>query len=227
MYKEEYVAAGGVEEDIQTYKLQKLLNKIKTKFASISVDKQSNKSGSFLFSAEMSSAEAKAKLIESDQKQESIRSAALALRSEILKLPQQKLPSPTSMYTLKNTSLLIPSLVLLFFRTLLNGLHLDSESDSEQAEFTERKVLAMASDAVFNCSKGSKRPWKHQVLGLGLGTLTGSKSVLTLLNRLGHSISYDDVKRLETEFAFSCSNEERETPNGLHLNSDLATGTQM
>ena len=76
MYKEDYVTAGGVEEDIQTYKLQNLLNKIKTKFASISADKQSDKSGSFLFSAEISSAEAKAKLIESDQKQESIRSAA-------------------------------------------------------------------------------------------------------------------------------------------------------
>lgn len=92
------------------------------------------------------------------------------------------------------------------------------------SEVIERKAVAAASDAVFNCTRGAVRPWKHQSLGLGLGTLTGSKSLLTILNRFGHSISYDEVKRLETEIAYTCSDVERETPAGLHLYSDLATG---
>lgn len=82
----------------------------------------------------------------------------------------------------------------------------------------------MASDAIFNCTRGSLRPWKSQALGLGLGSLTGSKSVLTILNRLGHCISYAEVKRIETEIAFACSDDQRETPDGLNLRDDLATG---
>ena len=43
------------------------------------------------------------------------------------------------------------------------------------------------------------------------------------LNRFGYSISYDEVKRLETEIAYTCSDEEQDTPAGLHLCNGLAT----
>ena len=84
--------------------------------------------------------------------------------------------------------------------------------------------MANASDVVFNCTRGSVCPWKHQSLALGLGTLTGSKSLLTIMNRLGHCISYDEVKRHETEIAYTCSECEWETPTGVNLHSNLATG---
>ncbi len=54
--------------------------------------------------------------------------------------------------------------------------------------------------------------------------MTGSKSLLTVLNRFGHCISYDEVKRLEAEMAYSCSDTGCETPDGLNLHSNLATG---
>ena len=68
------------------------------------------------------------------------------------------------------------------------------------------------------------RPWKQTVLGLGLGTLTGLALVLRILNRIGHSLSYDKVKSLETEIAFTAIANNNDTPDGIHLKPDLATG---
>ena len=72
-------------------------------------------------------------------------------------------------------------------------------------DVVERKAEASASDAIFNCTRGSVSPRKHQSLGLGLGTLIGTISLLTILNHLGHCISYYEVKWLETEMAYTCS----------------------
>ncbi len=164
-------------------------------------------------------------LTESSEKAEEIRHAAMTLRTEILAMPQTKTPTPTSVHTLKETSPPIPELTLLFFRTLIGGLQPELGLNNTSRDSIERKALASASDAVFNCTRGTVRPWKHQSLGLGLGTLTGSKVVLTILNRFGHSISYDEVKRLETEIAYACSEGGRETPAGLYLQDGLGTGT--
>lgn len=65
------------------------------------------------------------------------------------------------------------------------------------------KVTSMASDAIFNVTRGTVKPWKHTALGLGMASLTGSKLTLQILNRSGHSISYTEAKALETEFAYS------------------------
>lgn len=91
-------------------------------------------------------------------------------------------------------------------------------------EVVDRKVMAMASDAVYNTSRGRVRPWQHTVLGLGLRTLTSSKLILCILNRLGHSLSYDEVKALETEFAFSAEANDRDAPDGVRLTLSLGTG---
>ena len=128
----------------------------------------------------------------------------MALHAEILAMPQSKTPSPTSVHSLKESSLKIPPLVLLFFLTLIDRLLAEMEN-SQWRDVTDRKTVASASDAVFNCARGWVRPCKHQALGLGLGTPTGLKSVLTILNSFGHYISYNEVKRLETEIAFTCS----------------------
>ena len=62
------------------------------------------------------------------------------------------------------------------------------------------------------------------MLGLGVGTLTGSKLILRILNRLGNSLSYDEVKALETEFAYSVEENDRDTPDGMEMSPNLGTG---
>ena len=224
LYKEEFLALGGTQDDIDRYTTQSLISKIKERFLEILVDKRTNKSGNLVFHSSLTSAEAFALLTDSNEKIEEIRCAAMALRTEILAIPQSKTPSPTSVHTLKENSPSIPDLTLVFFRTLIGGLQSEIGVNNSNRDVMERKALAGASDAVFNCTRGRVRPWKHQALGLGLGTLTGSKTVLTTLNRFGHCISYDEVKRLETEMAYTCSDLEQETPAGLHLRDGLGTG---
>lgn len=223
LYQEEYIIAGGTATEIQDYSVTSLLTKIKSRFPDILYDKHSKKSGMYVFSSSMTAGEASAIINYSDKKMEGIRSAAMALRAEILAKPSHKHPSPTSVHILKETAPSIPSLVMVFFDTLINGMHKKAEGN-EESQMMDKRSIAMASDAMFNCTRGSLRPWKHQALGLGLGSLTGSKSVLTILNRLGHCISYAEVKRIETEIAFACSDDQRETPDGLNLRDDLATG---
>jgi len=223
LYKEEFLALGGTNDDINKYSVQSLMTKVKDHLEGIVIDKQAKKSGNVVFSSSMTSAEAFALLHESDDTAEKIRYAAMALRREIFAMPSSEIPSPTSVHTLKDKALNIPPLTLLFFRTLIGGMQSEPRSASSE-DVIERKAVASASDAVFNCTRGAVCPWKHQSLGLGLGTLTGSKALLTILNRFGHCISYDEVKRLETEMAYTCSDSGCETPAGLYLHSNLATG---
>ena len=82
----------------------------------------------------------------------------------------------------------------------------------------------MSSDAVYNASRGSVRPWKQTVLGLGLGSLTGSQLILRILNRLGSTLSYDEIKALETEFVYSAEANAKEAPYSARLNPTLGTG---
>lgn len=58
-----------------------------------------------------------------------------------------------------------------------------------------------------------------------MGTMAGSKTVVLMLNRFGHSVSYDEVKAMETEFAFTVSDINQETPDGLLLKPRFTTAT--
>lgn len=223
LYKEEFLSLGGNREDIDRYTVQGLVTKIKERFKDITVDKQANKAGNVIFHSSLSSTEAFARLTGISEKVEAIRCAAMVLRTEILGMPPTKTPSPTSLHTLKENAPMIPDLILFFFRTLVGGLQADTGVESSR-DVVERKAMALSSDAIFNCSRGNVKPWKHQTIGLGLGALTGSKTLVTIMNRFGHCISYDEVKGLETEIAYTCSNCDRETPAGLHLLDALGTG---
>ncbi|CAG9818900.1 unnamed protein product [Phaedon cochleariae] len=61
-------------------------------------------------------------------------------------------------------------------------------------------------------------------LGMAMKTLTGSRKVINILNRLGHSISYSAVEELETELTYSSCGENFTTPYGIQQEPNLATG---
>ena len=115
-------------------------------------------------------------------------------------MPQSTTLMSTSVETLKAYSSDPPEEVLLYYKTLICSLREPPGVDNR--EVVNREVMATSSDAMYNTSRGTARPWKHTVLGLGLGTLTGSKLILRILNRLGHTLSYDEVKALQAELAF-------------------------
>ena len=137
---------------------------------------------------------------ERNKRSDQIRSVASYLRSQILEMPKSKTPQPANMVNLKKSAPELPKDILLFYETLLGDLT-RSKGEPTQ-ETTQRKVDSLASDAVY-VSRGSVKPWKNGILGLGLSAITGSKLSRQVLNRQGHCINYSEVKALETELAFS------------------------
>ena len=81
------------------------------------------------------------------------------------------------------------------------------EKDEELAKSTctnkadERRILMLAQDIVFCASHSQAKMPKHVGLGMTLRHLTGSKQLITMLNRMGHCCSYDDVEVLDTSLA--------------------------
>ena len=61
-------------------------------------------------------------------------------------------------------------------------------------------------------------------MGLGVKSLTGSKKVINVLNRLGHCINYNTAEALETQLASEITEREIATPDGLLRQPGLITG---
>lgn len=69
-----------------------------------------------------------------------------------------------------------------------------------------------------------KRPKKHLQVGLVLKSLTGSRKVIEMLNRLGHCVNYHTVQEIETELTFEAAKATKNTPFGMSLSRDCGTG---
>ena len=75
-----------------------------------------------------------------------------------------------------------------------------------------------SADVVYLCSGGKRLPGKHISLGVALKSIRGSKSLVNLVNRFGHCISNENVRRIDIgmESSLTSSN---------HLVSDRITKT--
>ena len=65
----------------------------------------------------------------------------------------------------------------------------------------ERRIHSIAQDLCYSVTRGEWQLPKHLLLGMSAHHLTGSAKLITLLNRLGHSISYSGILQLETSIA--------------------------
>ena len=54
----------------------------------------------------------------------------------------------------------------------------------------------MSEDAVFAATAGLKKLQKHLMLGIALKSLTGSRNVIEIMNRLGHCVSYHTIEEI-------------------------------
>lgn len=68
-------------------------------------------------------------------------------------------------------------------------------------ENSHRLILSVGQDLVYGSSKGRVSTPKHVGLAMSVKHLTGSKQVIMMLNRCGHTISYDNLERIETAVA--------------------------
>ena len=85
-----------------------------------------------------------------------------------------------------------PESVKEFLRSVLHSTHHALGDDAC------RYVESFPQDLVNAVSRGDFLTEKHAVLGPGLHSLTGQKTPIKLLGRLGHSCTYDKVHLIET-----------------------------
>ena len=72
-----------------------------------------------------------------------------------------------------------------------------------QSPNIHRKVVSIAQDIIYCTSKGRIWTPKHILLPMTIHNMTGSKSVVTLINCFGHGISYTELEELQTAMAES------------------------
>ena len=73
-------------------------------------------------------------------------------------------------------------------------------------------------------TRGRAKLEKHVSLGVALKYLTGSKKVITYLNKLGHCVNYHCIEELETGLGSSLVNQQSLLPEGTlkNLSAGLA-----
>ena len=83
------------------------------------------------------------------------------------------------------------------------------------------KVQSIAQDLLYCVSNGRVATPKHIALPLNFKSLTGSSQVVTMLNELGHGISYSKLRELETPMAVRQAQRQE---NGCILPSNINQG---
>ena len=113
-------------------------------------------------------------------------------------------PWPPVPDDLTENNIVIPDLLYNFLAWLLSD---DNSTDPVSAqkvlvsEKTHHKILSLGQDFMFNASNGRIKTPKHIALPMTIKSKTGCAEIVTLLNRLGHGISYTHIEELETAMA--------------------------
>lgn len=195
MYKEMSISDGGNKNEFESYSTQNFTRKLESQFGNKLQKKLlDQRRGNFIYSSSLSEDVATAHLYDdpkSYEEDQKLKCAALHLRSLIIQIPKTKTPNPATVQNLKECAPNIPSQLDMFFRTMLDGI--TTTLNDKTLDAMERKVNAMASDAIFNVTHGTVKPWKHTMMGLGLASLT-SKLAVEIINKAGHCISYNETR---------------------------------
>ncbi len=93
------------------------------------------------------------------------------------------------------TRQLVPDCLYLLIKMLITAL-----SPSTNME-VERQILSIAQDIIHCNTNGRVKLPKHTSLALCVHHLTSSKRLIELLNRMGHCVSYDEMRAVNTSIA--------------------------
>ena len=86
------------------------------------------------------------------------------------------------------------------------------------------RTKSISEDVVFAATGELKKLQKHLMLGIALKSLTGSRKVVEIMNRLGHCISYHTIEEIETEATFESTKNNFFTSSGMKLDPKCGTG---
>ena len=201
-----------------TQKLEeKLISKYKDR---IKIMKGKTKRGSIIFSSEMNVEEAFRRENSSQTKFDmQLKQIAYKIREAIMLAEHRPIRNFTPEKIIEG-EITTPLILENFMTALLCG----PDNRVRCSDRKKRRVKAICQDTIYACTNGRKVPSKHLQLGIAVKKLTGSKRLIEILNRLGHSISYNAIEETETEMTYQVTNSETITPSEIKKSGNLCTG---
>ena len=118
---------------------------------------------------------------------------------------------------------LVPNNLYWLLRWII-GPTLDIEDTST---IDEKKGLSIAQDIIHCSSNARVKTPKHVSLAMSTHHLTGSKQIIILLNRMGHCISYDEMKNVDASLATGVLAQSEEYDTVLPSNISPGSFIQM
>lgn len=203
----EEISSSHAESMQSSFRQQHLLDKIlksRTDIAKIVYKKRT-----YLHTIDMDIQEVLSKGFErEDELTSKIKSVAMEIRKkinqmEIRKLPKQNIPLKSIIEGECN----IPDELYLLIEGIVQGPSWPSKSETKRKLIKQNKISAICDTIIFNTSDGETKPSSCLSLALAIKSLTSSRRVLNILNRLGYCLSYTVTAAIETELAYFCSTE--------------------
>ena len=114
----------------------------------------------------------------------------------------------------------VSDLVQNFFKYLIGG----PDSRKWDLESRKRRIKTISQDVVFSTTSEIKKPLRHLQLELAIRSLTGSRKVTEILNRMCHCVSYSSVEKLENELTFKVNKNSEETSFRMETTPEFNTG---
>ena len=97
---------------------------------------------------------------------------------------------------------MVPTDVYLFLRWVITNDDVEADLESScSIAADERKVLCLAQDLIHCASHGRVKLPKHVGLAMCVRHMTGSKQLVSILNRMGHCSPYDEIESVDTGLA--------------------------
>ena len=130
--------------------------------------------------------------------------AAQILKSCIKKDSKSIVIQPVNMEDLNadKVKCIVPTALYNFLCLLIsNPDKVDASCPVATSAADERHILAIAQDMIHAASHGRIKTPKHVGLAMSIRHMTGSKQLITMLNRLGHCSSYDEIEIVDTSLA--------------------------
>ena len=113
---------------------------------------------------------------------------------KIIKSMKETMPWPPSREDVTKEQIQVPDLLYNLLAYDITGTPSPvSEGKVQVKADTDRSINSLAQDMITIVRKGHVKTVKNLGLGIAVRNLTGNKEVITLLNKFGHTVSYDAI----------------------------------
>ncbi|XP_032781198.2 uncharacterized protein LOC116919333, partial [Daphnia magna] len=148
--------------------------------------------GKIVFKSTLSMGEALSTKFDKDKKiPVQITNAAYILRNVIFKQSKKAFSTKITVNDVMEGEVQVPPLLKEFFECLVAG-HINPAKIREGKQI---RIKSLCEDSIFSVTNGRCRPSKHVVLSLVMKSVTGSRKVIEVFNKLGHGVAFDNYDR--------------------------------